>query len=274
MKLKLHPLYVVLAVIMILLGQGRLFFFSAAAALLHECAHYLAARERGYLMRETVLMPYGAVLCGNERMDKKSESLIAIAGPAASLITALITAASWWLFPASYVFTRPFFDANLMLCLFNLLPAFPLDGSRIVLGFSKNRIRTLKRLKIVGIAFSFILLALCLMTFPYTLNLSFGILAVFLFVGSVSGTEKELYLSVADTASGGKDYLRGVEEKIVVIDGGAPLSALLKHIGNRRLVTFSVISDGSPPKRISENALRPILQNNDLRTPIRDVLSA
>ncbi|MDR3216940.1 MAG: hypothetical protein LBT55_05950 [Clostridiaceae bacterium] len=272
MKLKIHPLYLALAAVLIPLGYGWALLFSAVAALWHEAAHFFVARERGYRMRETVLMPYGAVLNGYERLDRLSETLIAVAGPVASLLAAVMTAALWWIFPSSYAYTRLFFDVNLMLFLFNLLPAFPLDGSRIVLGLSKNRIRALKSLKIAGIVFSLALFALFIVSMFVRFNFTLGIMAVFLFVGAISGTKKELYFSVAGIASEAKDYAHGVEEHTVYIDGDATLASLLKHVGNRRITNFVIVLDGAENKRLSENTLRILLHSHKLQTKIKDVI--
>jgi len=107
--------------------------------LLHEFGHALAARRYGIHTPDITLLPIGG-LARLERMpDKPSEELVvAICGPLVNVVIAGL------LFP----FTGPDFSlrldrmdsslldmvcaANVMLVLFNLIPAFPMDGGRVL----------------------------------------------------------------------------------------------------------------------------------------------
>jgi Zn-dependent protease len=64
--------------------------------------------------------------------------LVGVAGPAANLILAIISAALWRFlpaFPSSNFIFQSMIMTNVVLALFNLFPIPPLDGSRIVMGF-------------------------------------------------------------------------------------------------------------------------------------------
>ena len=111
-------------------------------------------------MAKITLMPYGAMIYGGEKFNRKEGLVIALAGPLCNGVLALLTLAVWWLFPESFAFTQDFFNSNLTLMIFNLLPCFPLDGSRVVLSLSKDKIKALKILKIVGIALSVFMIVL------------------------------------------------------------------------------------------------------------------
>ena len=109
-------------------------------------------------MAKITLMPYGAMIYGGEKFNRKEGIVIALAGPICNGVLALATFALWWLLPESYVYTQDFLNSNLTLMCFNLLPCFPLDGSRIVLSLCKDKIKALKILKIVGIILSLIII--------------------------------------------------------------------------------------------------------------------
>lgn len=116
---------------------GSLGLFASVVA--HELAHALVARRYGLQMRGITLFIFGGVAeMTGEPDTPKTEFLVAIAGPAASVavaalfygvalpggaagwpeaVTGVLGVLAWW---------------NFSLALFNLVPAFPLDGGRIL----------------------------------------------------------------------------------------------------------------------------------------------
>jgi Zn-dependent protease len=111
--------------------------------LLHEFGHILMARHFGIRTPDVILLPIGGV-ARLERMPEESrqELLIALAGP---LVTFLIAAGlyAWlhftggapgWPWQAVYDpdMVQALLYANTTLLLFNLIPAFPLDGGRVL----------------------------------------------------------------------------------------------------------------------------------------------
>lgn len=112
---------------------------------LHELGHALAAKRYHIKTKDITLLPIG----GLARLDKipekpKEELVVAIAGPAVNLVLALIT----YLFisiPEADVlnvqltgginggnFFLNFFVVNIWLAVFNMIPAFPMDGGRVL----------------------------------------------------------------------------------------------------------------------------------------------
>lgn len=105
-----------------------------AAVLWHEAAHAAAAAALGYRVREIELLPFGGV-ARIERADAAgaaSEIIMAAAGPLASLVLAAAVYLARESFPAQALWLEFYGEANLMLAFFNLLPALPLDGGRIL----------------------------------------------------------------------------------------------------------------------------------------------
>lgn len=107
--------------------------------LLHELAHSMVARHLGVPIKSITLFLFGGVAeLEAEPTSARVEFWIAVAGPAMSLCLAiefrvLEYIAVWSGLPAALVEILSYLALiNLVLALFNLLPAFPLDGGRVL----------------------------------------------------------------------------------------------------------------------------------------------
>lgn len=109
-----------------------------ASIVIHEFFHALVARLRGMKMNGITLFIFGGVAeLGDEPPDAKTEFLVAIAGPIASVGLAgllwLTQALLGDVAPTSVLAVFGYLAAiNLVLAVFNMVPAFPLDGGRIL----------------------------------------------------------------------------------------------------------------------------------------------
>jgi len=181
--LRLHVLLLVLFGILILSGESPLVFaILFGCVLLHELGHSLVALAFGIRVVDITLWPLG----GMARMSQipestRIEALIAIAGPAVNFLLALVglLAAGSWRYPPQDAF-QWFSLVNLSMGVFNLLPAFPMDGGRILralLGWRGGWLRATERAVWIGrwfaLSLCFFGLGLCLLgeTGPLTLVL-------------------------------------------------------------------------------------------------------
>ena len=113
------------------------------AVLIHELAHSLVALRNGAEVRSITLMMLGGVSLIEGELPPAKEAWMAFAGPLASFVLA---AASYGLYrvaplPGEVLAALfAFAMTNAILGVFNLLPAFPMDGGRIVRGLLARRL--------------------------------------------------------------------------------------------------------------------------------------
>jgi len=142
-----------------------------ASVILHEVSHSLVARRYGIPIRGITLFFFGGVAeMAGEPPSARSELLVAAAGPAASLV---VGGAGWFLVTALMALGAPaplsavigyLALTNAVLALFNLVPAFPLDGGRILrslLWSWKGDLRRATRISTgIGTGFGYLMIGL------------------------------------------------------------------------------------------------------------------
>ena len=130
-----------------------------ACVLLHEYGHALAARRFGIETHRILLLPIGGVAQLDRMPDRPREELIvALAGPAVNLVIAAVTGTALIAtaliappFAATITGGLVFLTAiNLLLLVFNLLPAFPMDGGRALRAVLAMRMRPLRATEIAA----------------------------------------------------------------------------------------------------------------------------
>ena len=133
-RISAHPLMLLMIPLACRLGQPKETAAAVCAIAVHEAAHLAAARAVHVSIPELRLMPFGgSARIGNPyALTPWQLCIIAAAGPLANLVLIFLSAACahWNLIaPESAFFLL---RINLLLMLFNLLPALPLDGGRLM----------------------------------------------------------------------------------------------------------------------------------------------
>lgn len=164
--------------------------------ILHELGHALMAQRFNIKTRGISILPIGGVAQLESIPEKpKEELLVALAGPAVNVLIAAI------LYPfvrfiqnigelesITHIGPTNFFAAlmtvNLWLALFNLIPAFPMDGGRVLralLGFRLNHARATSIAATIGQVLAMVFVFLGFFSNPFLIFIGF-----FIFIGAQS----------------------------------------------------------------------------------------
>lgn len=171
-----------------------------ACVVAHEFGHAFTAAAYGIATHDITLLPIGGI-ARLSRMPEKPlhELLIAIAGPAVNVVIAMLLVTglplltlpgtegnAWLAFGANL--TNDLIVANVFLVLFNLLPAFPMDGGRVLRSLIAMRTSHLRATEIAARVGRWMALAFVIGALVYG---QLGLLLVGLFV-FLSGTAELL----------------------------------------------------------------------------------
>lgn len=246
MRIYISPIIFIMALYFVFAGMAYEFCCSLAAVLLHECAHARVAKKLGYELNVIKLMPYGAALCGDVRLRSDHEIFIALAGPALNLVLAVSIAAVWWLLPSSYMFTQAFCYANVYIGSFNLLPVYPMDGGRVVLGLLSRvmkRDRACKIMNAISIVFGVIAVALFVWTAVYSLNLCLLSVGLFMIVSAFIPDGKARYRALFAAGNRAERIKTPLTVQRYVLSKDAVLSDALSVLNADKYTEFTVLDE-------------------------------
>ena len=279
LKFRILKSFWLLLAFSLFIRQAYIFGLYTLSVLIHESAHYFVAKKCGYKCNCIAISAFGAVLYGEfDSVDNRDGVKIALAGPAANAVCALVFVALWWMFPALYVFSQPFVAANVSLCLINLLPAYPLDGGRVfvsLLSAKTDYAKALKVSKILSVALSgalfFVFLCMCFAGAP---NFSLGLFAVFVLSVGLSETKGEIFSKQIVFEVYKKRLDRGVEKKTLVFSEEATLKSVAKRMSHHFVYRIEVVEakDGEVKKVFSHAQFLHLLSSHALDTPLKELL--
>ncbi|MFA6225471.1 MAG: CBS domain-containing protein [Methanoregula sp.] len=218
-----------------------------AGVLVHELAHSLVAAHKGIAINSITLMIFGGIAEMEEGTpDPKVELPMALVGPVASLIVGIICCGLVYAAPS--VTTNPGMQGiwifvfgylgmlNIILCLFNLIPAFPMDGGRVLRAWLATRMPLHRATKIaadIGKGFAILFGIIGLFTFSPFLIL----IALFIYIGANSESTAVKYSHLLQNVTLG-DMM---STPVITVPSTMPLSTVIGMMYSSKHLGFPVI---------------------------------
>lgn len=247
---------------------------------LHELGHAMAARKYGIQTRDITMLPIGG-LARLEKMPEnpKQEFVVAVAGPLVNVVLAGILAAIIFILNRQIAptalsnigFSNYFnnlFWANVVLAAFNMIPAFPMDGGRVLRALLSFK---LERTKATRIAASIgQLLAIGFVFFGLFHNPILIFIGVFIFLGaqaesSYTQTQSLLHGSLV------KDVIM---HNFTILDVTDTIETAVTMLLDGQATDFLVVNDKQVAGTLSRNQIIKTLSEQGQQTPVGSVIRA
>ncbi len=250
---KVNPLFLLVIVLFIFAGLGIELLIAFILVILHEFVHLLVAWLSGYEIYKIEIFPFGgmAEYRGLLEMEPWQEAKIAICGPLFNLVLALLL----YFFYDNLNFISIYYidlliKYNLIIALFNFVPALPLDGGRVLRsilvaqrGFCQGTMIAVKIAKIF--AFCGAVLGILALVFHQT---NIWILFISFFVyGAAIKEEKSIVYHLVSYLTRRKNFIDSLKIKPVnlqVIKSNIYLKDILTHFVPDKFNLFYVAEKG------------------------------
>lgn len=257
--------------------------------ILHEFGHALTARFFGIKTRDIIVLPIG----GLARLDKLPEKpfqefLVAAAGPMVNFVIGFLLLVGWLIFnnlsqflvgideSNANSFIPTLISMNVLLAIFNLIPAYPMDGGRIlrsILSIWLRKSTATKIASIIGQLIALFFIVIAIFPVPYFEGFQspfFAILGVFIFITAFQEfnlVRQESKLSKAKIKDIASDNFSLLEPSDTLRVAYNILDLKKEH--------YFVVEDGNGQifGVLTPTLIQQLQRTKDLETPVLELLS-
>ena len=244
----------------------------------HEVAHSLIAKAKGIKIHGITLLILGGVSQMEEVVpDPKVELPMALAGPLTSLAIGIICSALVYVFPVLpdpavagvLIFTFGYLGIlNVLLFAFNLLPAFPMDGGRVLRAWLARRMPLSRATQIaadVGKGF-----AVLFGIFGFLmLNPILILIAFFIYIGAnQEATFLRYYVLLQDVT-----VADAMSNSLVTVEPETPLPRLLELMYETKHLGFPVVERGNLVGIVTLSDIHKVSPIDREAMQVRDVMT-
>lgn len=198
--------FIFYVLVLLIVGFKGEVVISFCVVILHELVHYIVAKRFGYLGLSIKVMSLGTMmqLDDLDQATFKEDFIISISGPLFNLVC---SALFYYIYMniANYNLIYILYSTNLTLGVFNLIPALPLDGGRILRDIlcKKNYYKKANNITTtismgIGIIFLCLYFLLFYMNKTNIYNISIGLVAFLVIFYSINEKERAAYLIMSD----------------------------------------------------------------------------
>jgi len=257
---------------------GILFIFALfVCVILHEYGHALTARKYGIKTRDITLYPIGGVARLERMPDRPIEELwVALAGPAVNLVIAGILIAYLVLTNslspitslslAQGSFLERLMALNVYLALFNLIPAFPMDGGRVLralLALKLDYVQATQIAAYIGQGIAFLFGFIGLFSNPFLI-----FIALFVWIGAA----QEANMVQVRNSLGGIPVTRAMQTDYHILSPSDTLGRAVELILSGSQQDFPVVENGRVDGILDRDTLISALSKNGQSTAVAEVM--
>lgn len=266
-RLRIHPLFFLFGIYYGFVGKFFLFLMTTLCAVIHELGHSLVASKHGYRLNRITLMPFGAVVDGQiDGIKPFDEIKIALAGPLVNFAVGIFFVSVWWIYPEAYAYTDVVVSTCFALTLVNLIPAFPLDGGRVLNALLRIKLKKEVANKIclvIGAVLATFLFGTFVLSCFYKANLSLLFFALFIASSLVSKKSVGKYVKLYQGISQEK-LKRGVAYKKQGVDASIQIKTLISILDEECINEIAVYQNGKQIALLNQEALSRILKESSI----------
>ena len=246
---------------------------------LHEYGHALAARRYGIKTKHITLLPIGGIAMLEKMPEKPAQELVvALAGPLVNFVIAAV------LFIYLYASGQPLFDAqfttlpsadnfvqnllkiNLALAVFNLIPAFPMDGGRVlraILALKLNRVLATRIAARTGQFIAILFVFWGLFSNPFLV-----FIGIFIFLAAQAEATFTQTHSMLSNTSVSDVTMRNY----TTLDENDTLQAATQELLNGQVSNFLVLKNSSVVGTLSKKNLIKGITEKGMAYPVKDFM--
>ncbi len=250
--------------------------------LLHELGHAFAAKRFGIVTRDITLLPIGGVARLERMPDKPLQELwVAIAGPlvnvaiAAALIIGLTLSKQWTplneMGLTSGSFVQQLLIVNVSLVVFNMIPAFPMDGGRVlraILALTMDYTVATRIAATIGKVIALIGGLIGFGIFGFEMNPFLIFIALFIWIGA----SQEAGMAQVKTALSRIPVRRAMQTAFQTVHPSDELASVLELAMAGSQTDFPVVADGRLHGILTRSDLLTAVAKQGSQTIVADVM--
>lgn len=247
-RVAMHPGILLVLFGALVIGMIDKLMLSLLALTMHEAFHAVVSHALGYRIHSVEFLPYGGVArIKGQAASPRAEFLIAVAGPVCNFVVAGAVAIAMRMEPTLQDALQYFLTINLALAFFNMLPALPLDGGRMLRAILLRaiRVRTATLLTAwMGVACGACMLGLSIYLITQGIvNPFLLVMGIFLILGALRELSGMPEAQVSAMLRRKDAFFRGeaVPARTIAVQADITAASALRHVSSLQYTVLLVL---------------------------------